>query len=104
MPTIDATTSEAEAQHIMWQAMLNVQHQTLEHHRRNDDFNDRTIDRLERNDRTRISKESMLGGQTEAQRSLLHLTLTPLNVLREVPEFEFKNLIFSPDMKTLVES
>ena len=46
----------------------------------------------------------MLGRQTEAQRSLLHLALTPLDVLQEVPEFEFKNLIFSPDMKTLVES
>ena len=51
-----------------------------------------------------MSRESMLGGQTEAQRSLLHLALTLLDVLQEVPKFEFKNLIFSPDMKTLVES
>ena len=46
----------------------------------------------------------MLGGQTDAQRSLLHLALTPLAVLRVVSEFKFKDLIFSPDMKTLVES
>ena len=104
MPIIDATASDAEAQRIMWQAMLNVQHCTLEHHKRTNDYNDRTLDQLERNNQTRISKESMLGGQTEAQRSLLHLALTLLDVLQEVPKFEFKNLIFSPDMKTLVES
>lgn len=88
----------------MLQVMLNVQHQQQEHQRRNDDFNDRTFARLEQNDRTRVTRESMLAGQTEVQRNLLHLALTPMDVIREVPEFEFSHLIFANEMKTLVES
>ena len=81
MLNMDAATSNAEVQRILWQSMLNVVHNQNENQKRNIDFNERNFERLQRNDQRRITKESMLGGQTVAQRSLLHLALTPLEAL-----------------------
>ena len=104
MLNMDAATSNTEAQRILWQSMLNLAHNQNENQKRNIDFNERNFEGLQRNDQRRITKKSMLGGQTVAQHSLLHLSLTPLEALRARPQFKFIDLNFLQDMKTLVES
>ena len=96
--------STAATQQMMMTIMSNVQLAQQEQQRRNNDYNEQSFKRMVQNDRRRVSRESMLAGQTLEQRHLMHLVLTPVDVYQETPEFEFSNLVFSPKMKLLVES
>ena len=88
---------------MVTQALLNIAQQQQEHQRWSDDYNDKTLLRLEQNDLKKMSRESQLAGQILEQRHLMHAVLTPNDAYVETPLFEFANLVFADPMKALVE-
>ena len=55
-------------------------------------------------DKRKSNQTNALAGQTEQQRHLLALGLTPLEDLYDARPFTFKELTFSPPMKKLIET
>ena len=103
VPLTAGLMSAAQSQQVMTQALLSIAQLQQEHQRRSDDYNNKTLLRLEQNDLKKASRESQLAGQTLEQRHLMHAVLTPDDAYVETPVFEFEELVFSDQMKALVD-
>ena len=93
----------AQSQQLLPQTLLSLAQLQQEHQRRADDLNEKSLLRLEQNDLRKASRESQLAGQTVEQRHLMHAVLTTDIAYMETPVFEFEDLVFSDQMKALVE-
>ena len=106
-PVVPPTTglmSALQSQQFQTNVLMSLAQAQAEHVRRVDDHNEQSLNRLLRLDERKTSRESQLAGQTLEQRYLLQAALTPDDVYEETPVFEFKYLVFSETMKTLVEA